>query len=70
MDFPPLLKNPARADLTLLVSGCAKPRATKRLRKLRILLLAEGRELIKSSGDFHLIQLMFEYLETRATSKF
>ena len=61
MDFPPLLKNPARADLTLLVSGCAKPRATKRLRKLRILLLAEGRELI-SSGDFHLIQLMFEYV--------
>ena len=45
MDFPPLLKNPARADLALLISGCAKPR-----------------ELIKSSGDFHLIQLMFEYV--------
>ena len=30
LDFPFLLKDPARADLALLVMGCAQPRATER----------------------------------------
>ena len=55
MDLPPLLKNPARADLALLVTGCAKPRATKNASENFGKFVAGAlNELIKSSGDSHI----------------